>query len=61
MNPLSGQLNPNKVVLDENYVNISHLEPVLEAGVKVLDVLVNKAGELEMLLSSLGWLLTLSL
>ena len=40
---------------------ISDLQPVLEAGVQVIDVLVNEAGELEMLLSPLGRLLALGL
>ena len=40
---------------------ISNLQPILEAGVQVLDVLVNEAGELEMLLSPLGRLLALGL
>jgi hypothetical protein len=39
----------------------NYLEPVLEAGVKVLDILVDEAGELEMFLCSLGRLLLLSL
>jgi hypothetical protein len=39
----------------------NYLEPVLEAGVKVLDILVDEAGELEMFLCPLGRLLLLSL
>jgi hypothetical protein len=35
----------------------NYLEPVLEAGVKVLDILVDEAGELEMFLCPLGRLL----
>jgi hypothetical protein len=43
------------------YTVNNYLEPVLEAGVQVLDILVDEAGELEMFLCPLGRLLLISL